>query len=337
MSIISKANPTWLNRDVIREHFSTMPHGGVHKAEGFGDVDNRYNTIESTALYMTSMLDYVDVNGEWIDRFIDEDVLLEELKAHVHDLHGNPDELEMDDTLEDNLMFNCHKRDYGERGRFMLHHPCLISIVYPSTRWHIHETNLRYWLKVSALRKAYLEKDVDAYLINIERPYRVPEFVRWCLHDQQKNNANPSEYTEHCNLSKEKYWEVVRWLWTDTENVYEHFVPWMALILDHDAKDIRLMMDKEDRETFDHLPDEFYVYRGGEHEHMSWTLSKQKAEWFRDRYEGLRDCKLFEKSIKKDEVLAYINARDEAEIILRPPTETFVDFCIEEQFRITKA
>tara|TARA_Y100000114_G_scaffold44515_2_gene40161 strand:- start:9554 stop:10567 length:1014 start_codon:yes stop_codon:yes gene_type:complete len=337
MSIFSKANPTWLNRDVIREHFSTMPHGSVHKAEGFGDVENRYNTIESTAIFMTSMLDYVDVNGEWIDRFIDENVLLEELKAHMQNLHGNPDELEMDDTLEDNLMFNCHKREYGERGNFMLHHPCLISVMYPSTRWHIHETNLRYWLKVSALRKAYLEKDVDAYLLMIERPYRVPEFVRWCLHDQQKNNANPSEYTEHCNLSKEKYWEVVRWLWTDTENVYEHFVPWMALILDHDAKDIRLMMDKEDRETFDHLPDEFYVYRGGEHEHMSWTLSKQKAEWFRDRYEGFRDCKLFEKSIKKDEVLAYINARDEAEIILRPPAETFADFCIEEQFRITKA
>ena len=68
----------------------------------------------------------------------------------------------------------------------MLHHPCIISVVYPSTRWHIHETNLRYWLKVFALRKAYLEKDVDAYLMMIERPYRVPEFIHWCLHDQEK-------------------------------------------------------------------------------------------------------------------------------------------------------
>ena len=335
MSIFSKANPTWLKWDVIHEHFSTLPHGSVHKRDGLFNVECRYNTIDSDGEYITSMLDYVDINGKWIDRFIDEDVLLEELKVHTHNLHGLDES--MDDLLEDGLSWDCHKREYGERGRFMLHHPCLISVVYPSTRWHIHETNLRYWLKVSALRKAYLEKDVDAYLMMIERPYRVPEFIRWCLHDQQKNDANPSEYTEHCRLSREKYWEVVRWLWTDTENVYEHFVPWMALILDHDTKHIRLMMDKEDRETFDSLPDEFTVYRGGEHEHMSWTLSKEKAEWFRDRYEGLRECKLFEKRIKKDEVLAYINARNEEEIILRPPAETFVDFCIEEQFRITKA
>ena len=59
------------------------------------------------------------------------------------------------------------------------------------------------------------------------------------------------------------------------------------------------MMDKEDRETFDSLPEEFMVYRGGEHEHMSWTLSKEKAEWFRDRYEGLRDCKLLKSVSRK--------------------------------------
>lgn len=337
MSIISKANPTWLNWDVIKKHFSTMPQGSIHKMDGRFGVENRYDTIDSDADFINSMLEYVVTNGKWIDRFIDEDVLFKELKAHMKNLHGNPDELEMNERLEDNLSWDCHQREFGGRGNFMLHHPCLISIMYPSSRWHIHETNLMYWLKVVALRKAYLEKDIDSYLMTIERPYRVPEFIRWCLHDKQLNNANPTRHIEHCNLSKEKYWEVVRWLWTDTENIYEHFVAWMALILDHDTKDIRLMMDKEDRETFDSLPDEFTVYRGSDYEHMSWTLSKEKAEWFRDRYEGLRDCKLFEKRIKKDEVLAYINARGEEEIILRPPAETFVDFCIEEEFRITTA
>ena len=65
---------------------------------------------------------------------------------------------------------------------------------------------------------------------------------------------------------------------------------------------------------------------------MSWTLSKEKAEWFRDRYKGLRDCKLFEKRIKKDEVLAYINARGEEEIILRPSLDCFVDYLIDEVY-----
>ena len=153
----------------------------------------------------------------------------------------------------------------------------------------------------------------------IERPYRIPEFIAWCLDKRNK-------------LSKKKYWEIIRWLWTDTENVYEHFNEWLALLLDFDTKDVRKMMDKEDKKTFDSLPDDFMVYRGGEHEHMSWTLSKEKAEWFRDRYKGLRDCKLFEKRIKKDEVLAYINARGEEEIILRPSLDCFFDYLNDEVY-----
>jgi len=261
--------------------------------------------------YQHDMYFYVKEYGHWIDNNLDDDELLKDMKSHLHRLCEEDDS--WDEVLADYLGRDIHKREYGERGNFMLHHPCLISIVYPSTRWHIHETNLRYFSKVVFLRKAYLEKDVDAYLMMIERPYRIPEFIAWCLDERNK-------------LSKKKYWEVIRWLWTDTENVYEHFNEWLALLLDFDAKEVRKMMDKEDKETFDSLPDEFTVYRGGEHEHMSWTLSKEKAEWFRDRYKGLRDCKLFEKRIKKDEVLAYINARSEEEIILRPSLDCFFDY-----------
>lgn len=254
---------------------------------------------------------YVTNYGEWIDLNLDEDDLLERTKAHMHTIHEFDDD--WDARLVDVLYNDGCKREYGERGNFMLHHPTVISIVYPSTRWHIHETNLKFWNKVFYLRKAYLKKDVDAYLMLIERPYRIPEFIAWCLDERNK-------------MSKKKYWEVIRWLWTDTENVYEHFNEWLALLLDFDTKEVKKMMSKEDKKTFDSLPDDFMVYRGGEHEHMSWTLSKEKAEWFRDRYKGLRDCKLFEKRIKKDEVLAYINARNEEEIILRPSLDCFFDY-----------
>jgi len=267
--------------------------------------------------YQHDMYFYVKEYGHWIDNNLDDDELLKDMKSHLHRLCEEDDS--WDEVLADYLGRDIHKREYGERGNFMLHHPCLISIVYPSTRWHIHETNLRYFSKVVFLRKAYLEKDVDAYLMMIERPYRIPEFIAWCLDERNK-------------LSKKKYWEIIRWLWTDTENVYEHFNEWLALLLDFDTKEVRKMMDKEDKKTFDSLPDEFTVYRGGEHEHMSWTLSKEKAEWFRDRYEGLRECKLFEKRIKKDEVLSYINARNEEEIILRPSLDCFVDYLIDEVY-----
>ena len=127
---------------------------------------------------------YVKNYGEWIDLNLDEDDLLERIKAHMHSLHEIDDS--WDERLVDSLAYDSCKREYGERGNFMLHHPCLISIVYPSTRWHIHETNLKYWNKVFYLRKAYLEKDVDAYLMMIERPYRIPEFIAWCLDKRKK-------------------------------------------------------------------------------------------------------------------------------------------------------
>ena len=55
MSLISKANPTWLNLDVIWEHFSTMPNGSVYKEDGHFNVKNRYNTCDSDAVFIISM------------------------------------------------------------------------------------------------------------------------------------------------------------------------------------------------------------------------------------------------------------------------------------------
>ena len=280
-------------------------------------LDKKWNreSFDYTS-YQHDMYWYVKEYGHWIDNNLDDDELFKDMKSHLHRLCEEDDS--WDEVLADYLGEDIHKVEYGERGNFMLHHPCIISVMYPSTRWHIHETNLRYFSKLVALRKAYLEKDVDAFLMMIERPYRIPEFIAWCLDKRNK-------------LSKKKYWEVIRWLWTDTENVYEHFKEWLALLVDFDTKEVRKMMDKGDKKTFDSLPNYFMVFRGGEHENMSWTLSKEKAEWFQNRYSH-KDAQLFRRMVKKSDVLAYINARNEEEIILRPDLSSFVQFLNDKEF-----
>ncbi len=48
-------------------------------------------------------------------------------------------------------------------------------------------------------------------------------------------------------------------------------------------------MTKEELKIFNSLPDEFTIYRGVGHKRkkgLSWTLSKDTAEWFMNRYEG---------------------------------------------------
>ncbi|BAL83505.1 hypothetical protein SELR_17970 [Selenomonas ruminantium subsp. lactilytica TAM6421] len=82
----------------------------------------------------------------------------------------------------------------------------------------------------------------------------------------------------------------------------------------------RHIMDAEEMAYFENLPDVVTVFRGvspgRERLGLSWTDNREKAEWFKSRFE--RDGKkgiLLTATIAKKDVLAYINARDEREIV----------------------
>lgn len=66
------------------------------------------------------------------------------------------------------------------------------------------------------------------------------------------------------------------------------------------------------------LPDTFVVYRGlqenAQEDGLSWTLSKNVAEWFASRFENHGE--IIKKMVHKTEVIAYFNDRDEEEIVL---------------------
>ena len=81
------------------------------------------------------------------------------------------------------------------------------------------------------------------------------------------------------------------------------------------------LMDEEELEYFNNLPDFITVYRGvspgRERNGLSWTNDKQMAEWFKSRFE--RDGKtgeLLTARISKKHVLAYFNGRDEKELVV---------------------
>lgn len=61
-------------------------------------------------------------------------------------------------------------------------------------------------------------------------------------------------------------------------------------------------MTKEELKIFNSLPDEFTIYRGVGHKRkekgLSWTLSKDTAEWFMNRYEG-KDNHILTAKVKK--------------------------------------
>lgn len=77
-------------------------------------------------------------------------------------------------------------------------------------------------------------------------------------------------------------------------------------------------MSNSEFKTLKQLPKKFKVYRGADSDGLSWTLSRETAEWFNNRNIrlGNQNSIVMEKWISKDDVYAYLGTRGEQEIIL---------------------
>lgn len=97
---------------------------------------------------------------------------------------------------------------------------------------------------------------------------------------------------------------------------------------DEDTKNIMLkwllnadkdvIMDKSDLHVYDNLSERITVYRGIQPNEnikgFSWSLSQEIAEWFAQRYG--HDGNVYSLIVDKKHVIAYINNRNEKEIIV---------------------
>ena len=202
----------------------------------------------------------------------------------------------------------------SEGGLQMIHHKYFVGI-WSDNDFVIDHANNVYNHKKEAIDEAIKEKNINSYLWLHERAYRVESIIN-ALNDWWKP-------------SKKEYWELISFLWTDTENVYENKDYWEQLLF-LEFSDSHLMMDKEDTKFFNELPNTITIYRGGiDDKGYSWTLDKDKAEWFANRWvmngnlgdesnvTNRHETNVFEKTIKKSDAIAYLSDRNESEIIYR--------------------
>ena len=88
-------------------------------------------------------------------------------------------------------------------------------------------------------------------------------------------------------------------------------------------------MVRKERSFLSEMPDELLVYRGmsvqeaeSRNYGVSWTLSEEKAEFFAFEYKALDPISsslektVVSKSIKKSDIIAYVQERDEEEVIV---------------------
>ena len=105
-------------------------------------------------------------------------------------------------------------------------------------------------------------------------------------------------------------WELIRETWTSSENnnwgLNKEF--WGNMLTRFPPIDSL----RED------LPNEFICYRGGYKGGFSFTLDKEKAIWFRDRWGANPEHNLFERKTNRDDVLFYSDERKEKEVVIYP-------------------
>ena len=78
--------------------------------------------------------------------------------------------------------------------------------------------------------------------------------------------------------------------------------------------DKSFLMSKEEKEIYDNLPNEVIVYRGVSKQHLnpnalSWTLSKEQAEWFSTRFHS--SGYVLKAKIKKENIFCFKSLEEE--------------------------
>lgn len=120
-------------------------------------------------------------------------------------------------------------------------------------------------------------------------------------------------------LTKKERSKIMHEVWISVENINGNINASQMEILKMLRKcNPKYLMGRENYEVYENLPDTFVVYRGlqenAQEDGLSWSLSKNVAEWFAGRFEN--DGEIIEKIVHKTEVIAYFNDRDEEEIVL---------------------
>ena len=160
--------------------------------------------------------------------------------------------------------------------------------------------------KYQALLKDYADEirgySLSRVFLSIRPPYKLTFFKHVAEYLSEEDFA---EYLIECYTGCE--------VTSDTTNVSKQ-----ELIDFFTKADKQYLMDKEDLEVFNSLPDKVTIYRGvrdkaGVYE-LSWTLSLEKARWFANRFSSLGY--VFKTVVNKADILCYISCRGEQEVVI---------------------
>jgi len=158
--------------------------------------------------------------------------------------------------------------------------------------------NQTYERKFSAARQYLQERDLKAYLtVIVEPPWALSTIENWWVRD----HITQAELHDLWTYS----WDFVEF---PTHGLHDPVAVWQAAGFFTD-----------DEKRWEKLPNEITVYRGGDDMGLSWTTEIKVAEFFQRRYHDGAG-RVFQSTIMKRDVLAYLTDRSESEIVADPYT-----------------
>lgn len=170
------------------------------------------------------------------------------------------------------------------------------------------EKDKQEWLKFCDKRIDECEK-AHEILMFIMKPYRLT-MLKYC-----------KPYIE-----KKEFSECLADAWVMSENPNDDVnCPVSELIGWFKEADQRSLMSDKEYKVWKSLPNKMTLYRGVANGHnpkgLSWTLKREKAEWFRDRWKdssifAKNDRYLLQAEVNKKDCFCYFNSRGEEEIVV---------------------
>ena len=110
-------------------------------------------------------------------------------------------------------------------------------------------------------------------------------------------------------------WTSIEYISTDRTVSSEEIINWFI------RADKNTLMSIDEQEILKNLPDKITIYRGVTAENkmntkaLSWTLNKDTAKWFANRFQT-GTCEVWEREISKKDLLCYFGNRNESEVVV---------------------
>lgn len=187
-------------------------------------------------------------------------------------------------------------------GLSALKHPLVFDV--PFIPQLAYRANDMYAHKTAALDRAWNEENWDSYVWLHERPYRADALL--AIAD---------------DVSDDEYWELVRDVWIDTENLWQWGDRLERLLL-ADRPGRESMMDDDERHELEAMPPTVTVYRGCKDHNRrgwSWTWDREVAERLAKRLTfGGQQPLVLSAKVARDRIVAHFLSRGECEIVANP-------------------